>query len=247
LAIDRLQTVGGITLQTFFDRNRNGKRDRNEDIHWDKELIALNYKPIDNYESETTGDRTNIRLPPGSYRLDFDPAGLPENWQNTTDSIGVNVSAGAYTLVRVPLVPAYQLMGQAIDCQGNPIAGARVEAIPLKVGGNKLYSIANDEGRYTIERLEIGKYKITVGGLPADPDTIEFSDTSQPIRELNLNVSLPPVDNNIATPPPTPPPAFGTQGELRGNLRGDRSSFCTVASCDSHLISPDISFRFDRG
>jgi hypothetical protein len=232
LAIDRLQTVGGITLQTFFDRNRNGKRDRNEDIHWDKELIALNYKQIDNYESEITGDRTNIRLPPGSYRLDFDPAGLPENWQNTTDSMRVNVSAGAYTLVQVPLVPAYQLMGQAIDPQGNPLAGARVEAIPLKAGGNKLYSIANDEGRYTIERLEIGKYRITVGGLPANPETIEFSDTSQPIRELNLSVS------NITTPP-APSTPFGAPIDLRGT----GPSVYTIASCDSCPMPPDLSFR----
>ena len=74
---------GGIALQPFFDANANARRDPQEGYYTDNAelLFILNNEPINRTNPEVQRDRVLLRLPPGRYRLDLDPAGYPLDWR----------------------------------------------------------------------------------------------------------------------------------------------------------------------
>lgn len=183
---DYLRTQGGLLIQPFFDRNGNGKRDAGEEAYTDSpDLFILNNKPIQSFRVETQGDRLLLRLPPGTYRLDLDPVGFPPDWQASVDAEAVDVVAGSYTPVLVPLISSYTLSGVLTDAQGNPINGARVEAVSTS-SGQRLFSVTNGAGVYYLERLQQGAYTLQINGKPAQRGTITIDKTSQAFQELNL-------------------------------------------------------------
>ncbi len=190
---DRFRTQGGLLIQPFFDRNNNGKLDSGEDIYREDPelLLILNNRPIKSFRPEVQADRMLVRLPPGTYRLDLDPAGFPLDWQAMVDAYAIEVVAGSYTPVPVPLVQSYTLSGVVTDASGKAVAGARVEAIQSESG--RRFSVTNGAGVYYLERLQQGSYTLQINEEPAQPGTIITLDaSSEPFQELNLQLrSLP--------------------------------------------------------
>jgi outer membrane usher protein FimD/PapC len=127
----------------------------------DLELLALNYRPCKFYRPVVGNGQVSLRLPPGQYRLDFDPAGFPPDWRTRTTSYAVEVAAGSYTVVRVPLIAAYQVHGILRTPQGQPIAGAKVSAWN-QTGQEMAFSITNSQGEYYLEALPLGSYRLQV-------------------------------------------------------------------------------------
>ncbi|MBW4619511.1 MAG: carboxypeptidase-like regulatory domain-containing protein [Cyanosarcina radialis HA8281-LM2] len=150
-------------------------------------LIILNNRPLKLLQSDTSGDRVLVRLPPGTVRLDLDPAGFPPDWQATGEAYAVDVVAGSYTSIEVPLIPAYTIAGVVVDSKGQPIGGARIEAISTTTG-QKVFSVTNDAGVYYLERLQSGIYSLQINGKAARPDTIKLDRSARPLQELNLTL-----------------------------------------------------------
>lgn len=185
---DYFRTLGGLLIQPFFDRNYNGKHDSGEEYYTQTAdlLFILNNQPLKSSQPEVQSDRVVIRLPPGTYRLDFDPAGFPLDWQPSVDAIAVDVVAGSYTPIPVPLIPSFTLSGVVTDNSGNAVAGARVEAVGAKQAQRR-FSVTNGAGVYYLERLQPDTYTLLVNSQPAQPSTITLDESSELFRELNLH------------------------------------------------------------
>jgi hypothetical protein len=188
--VEDFRTVGKVVFQPFLDRNQNGRQDSGEDGYWDTMLIRINDRALTQYRPQVTNDRGNLNLPNGSYRIDIDPAGYPINYRSRTDALRLEVVPSGVTTVAIPLIPAYSAIGVVKDTQGDPVAGARVEATQIETK-TKVFSITNDAGFYTLEGLEQGKYILNVSDLPAKPDRLKITPTSQPTQELNITVDIP--------------------------------------------------------
>nr|WP_267871536.1 carboxypeptidase-like regulatory domain-containing protein [Nostoc sp. CHAB 5715] len=180
-----LRTQGGLLIKPFFDRNNNGKQDGGEEVYTDNAdlLLTLNNKPLKSFLPQIQGDRTLVRMSPGIYRLDLDPAGLPPDWQAAVESSAVDVIAGSYTPVMIPLIRSYTRSGVVTDAQGKAIAGARVEAIQPDQGTRR-FSVTNGAGVYYLEGLAQGKYTLQINGKSAG--SLKLEESSEPFQELNL-------------------------------------------------------------
>ncbi|MDJ1174645.1 carboxypeptidase regulatory-like domain-containing protein [Roseofilum capinflatum] len=185
--LERLRTAGGLSIQPFYDRNNNGKRDRNEEIYTDSsEFLILNNQLVEPWEIEVKGDRFLLPLPPATYCLDLEAAGFPPDFQPSVKSWAVEVVEGSFTPLMIPLQPSYTLAGVVTDSQGNPIAGARVEAFSSD-GTSASLSITNTAGVYYLEQLREGSYQLKVNGDGAiEPNTITIEPNSETLLELNL-------------------------------------------------------------
>jgi hypothetical protein len=124
-----LRTQGGLLIQSFFDINGNGKRDSNEKFYLENPelMFLLNNKQLKSFKLESQGNRLLVQLPPGRYRLDLDPSGFPPDWKVSTNALAVDVVAGSYTPVIIPLVRSYICSGVVTDMQKKPVAGATIE------------------------------------------------------------------------------------------------------------------------
>jgi hypothetical protein len=180
-----LRTQGGIMIQPFYDSNNNGKRDANEKFYTENSetMLIVNNRPVKALRPEAGNDRINIRLNPGTYRLDLDPAGYPPDWQASNDAFAVNVVAGSYTPIMVPLVRAYSRTGVLTDAQGNAMAGARVEAVEPK-SGKRRFSVTNSAGVYYLEGLQQGEYELQINGKSVGD--LKLEGASEAFQELNL-------------------------------------------------------------
>jgi hypothetical protein len=182
--LETLRTQGGIEIIPFFDRNGNGKQDPGEKSHLDLELINLNHRPLKPYRPIIKDNRISLRVAPGKYLLDFDPAGLPINWRTQATGYGVDVAAGGYTQVFVPLVPAYTIEGVVTDRSSKPIAGAKVELIPA-AGGESIFSITSRDGQFYLESLSQGSYQVQINGKVSG-SIVNLTRSSEPAQVLNL-------------------------------------------------------------
>ncbi|WP_427158457.1 carboxypeptidase regulatory-like domain-containing protein [Aliinostoc sp. HNIBRCY26] len=184
---DYLRTQGGILIQPFFDRNDNGKHDADEPIYLEKSnlLFTINNQSLESFVSNIDDDGTLVYLFPGKYRLDLDPAGFPLHWKTAVEALAVDVVAGSYTTVMLPMVRAFTRSGIVTDSRGQPIPGAKVEAIEIN-SGNRHISVTNGAGVYYLQGLPQGNYKIEVNGQPVKVETLQLEATSQPFQELNL-------------------------------------------------------------
>lgn len=184
---DYLRTQGGLLIQPFFDRNQNGQPDPGEKYYTDSTLLLVNQQSLGSLRADIQEDRIIMNLPPGIYRLDFDPAGFPFDWQVINQALAVEVVAGSYTPILIPLVQSYTISGIVTDNQGQPVSGARVEAIQPDAG-TRSFSITNDAGVYYLERLQQGTYRLQINNQPAFPQTIDLKNSSEFFQELNLNL-----------------------------------------------------------
>ncbi|RUT06031.1 hypothetical protein DSM106972_032370 [Dulcicalothrix desertica PCC 7102] len=184
---DNFRTQGGMLIQAFFDKNNNGKHDTGEAFYTENSdtLLNINNRVIKSFQPTTQSDRLLVRLNPGTYRLDLDPAGFPEDWQVKTDAYAVDVIAGSYTPILLPLTRAYTISGVVTDTQGKALSGVRVEAVSAdnKV---RLFSVTNTAGVYYLERLQQGNYKLLVNDKTVGSKVITLDENSKSFAELNI-------------------------------------------------------------
>jgi hypothetical protein len=181
------RTQGGMLIQPFLDANNNGKRDSGEKIYTEdaNALVIINNRPLKSLRADMQRDRVLVRLNPGSYRLDLDPAGFPLDWQAATDAYAVDITAGSYTPVLLPLTRAYAVSGVITNPKGEPINGARVEAVTSD-GKKRLFSVTNGAGVYYLERLQQGAYNLLINGKAVNGMNLELDSSSEGLKELNL-------------------------------------------------------------
>ena len=182
------RTQGGLLIQPFFDDNSNGKFDSGEKVYTENAdtLLSINNRLIKVLQPQIMDERIMLRLNPGTYRLDLDPAGFPENWQAVYDNYAVDVVAGSYTPVLLPLTRSYTFSGVVTDAQGNPIAGARVEAISTNNPQLRLFSVTNTAGVYYLERLRQGTYNLLVNDKSVNDVQVKLDNNSGYYTELNI-------------------------------------------------------------
>ncbi|MTJ53535.1 carboxypeptidase regulatory-like domain-containing protein [Anabaena sp. UHCC 0253] len=186
--IQRFRTEGGLLVIPFLDRNSNGKRDNNEEIYNDNsEFLIVNNEVVKPSQFEIKKDRFMMRLAPGTYRVDLEPAGFPPDFQPAISTFAVKVVEGSYTPILIPLQPSYTLAGIATNAEGNPIAGAKVEAIDPNTKSSVI-SITNSAGVFYLEQLRQGIYQLKVNGKPAEPNTITIKADDPTLKELNLKL-----------------------------------------------------------
>ncbi|QQE66946.1 hypothetical protein GFS31_36510 [Leptolyngbya sp. BL0902] len=186
---DYLRQEGGLWVQPFLDRNGNGQRDDDDPLYLDNAelLIAVNNRPLRPNQFERQANGIFLRLPPGLHRLDLDPAGFPIDGQPAQTAYAVEVTAGSYTPVPIPITRAYTVAGRVLDPAGNPVAGARVEAISAS-DGTPLLSVTNQAGIYFLGNLRTGTYQLRVNGSPAQPATVTLTEASEGLQEINLTI-----------------------------------------------------------
>ncbi|GAX34884.1 carboxypeptidase-like regulatory domain-containing protein [Nodularia sp. NIES-3585] len=182
------RTQGGLLIQPFFDKNNNGKRDAGEEFYTQdaETLVIVNNRPIKYFLPDIQSDRILLRVAPGTYRLDLDPAGFPPDWQAKIAALAVDVIPGSYTPVMIPLILSYTVSGVVTDAQVNAVAGARVEAIETKQGTRR-FSVTNGAGVYYLENLPQGNYQLKINGKFAG--NLLLDDASEPFQERNLQYS----------------------------------------------------------
>lgn len=182
----------GVIVSVFFDRNANGTQDSGETLYGENlelliKLTRVDNTPVQVAANDVVADVTQVRMAPGTYRLDLDPAGYPLNFSPARNSYVVRVSPGVYTTAEIPLEPSFSRIGVLSDPNGNPIVGARVEAV--NESGEMVFSITSGAGVYYLDGMTFGTYRLSVLGEPTTPATLTFDEESEPYAELNLTAT----------------------------------------------------------
>jgi Carboxypeptidase regulatory-like domain len=185
--VEDFRSLGKVIFQPFMDKNQNGRQDAGEESYWDPLLVRLNDRPIDRYRPQVNDNRADLNLPNGSYRLDIDPAGYPDNSRSRLEALRIDVVAGGITTIPIPLIQSYSVVGFVKDARGEPISGGRVEATNLRTKV-KAVSVTNDSGFYTLEGLDQDEYQIRVSDLVSSLDRLKIIPSSAVQQEINLIV-----------------------------------------------------------
>ncbi len=185
---DKLRNQGGLRLQPFFDTNANGVRESEEPLYLDSPelLMLVNHKAVNAYQSDVQSDGVSMVLPPGTYRLDIDPAGLPLDRNAAEMAYAMEVVAGQYTTVAVPLVLTYSVSGVVSDRAGVAVAGARVEAVSDR--GHRQISVTNGAGVYYLERLQPEAYELTVNGVLIQDSPLFLEGETEAFQEREIHL-----------------------------------------------------------
>ena len=187
--LDEMRSQGGLLIQSFIDRNNNGKRDPGETYYNEtSEFFKINNEFPPAYRLEKHNDRTLMRLVPGTYRIDLDASGFPAEYQPTDMTMAVNVQEGSYTPLLIPLQPVYGLNG-IITNNGQPANGIQIEAVNLNSKKSKL-SLTNGAGVYYLEGLSQGDYEIRIDGKVVNSKQITFTLESESLREMNFQIPM---------------------------------------------------------
>ena len=183
----RLRSDGGIWIKPFYDYNSNNILDQQDKIFTEDAnlMLVLNNKPIRRSRPEIKKDGVFVTVPPGMYRLDLDPAGFPFDWTASVSSLAVKVAPGSYTEVLIPFSLSYIVSGIVTNAEGEPINGARVEAISID-GEETIFSLTNPAGVFYLEGLKQGTYDLKINGKLAQPNKIIIDASSEPFQELNV-------------------------------------------------------------
>jgi hypothetical protein len=184
---DALRSQGGILVKPFFDQNANGKRDSGEKSYVEDLdlLMNINNRSINSLRPTAEIGGVSVRIVPGSHRIDFDPAGFPADWQTDREAVAVEVAAGAYTTVSLPLIRSYTRSGSVTEADKKPVEGAKVEAIGLD-RQLRVFSITNTQGLFTLQGLRVGKYRVEINGKPIR--SIEILPTAAGQEMLNFKL-----------------------------------------------------------
>ncbi|MEM7589941.1 MAG: carboxypeptidase-like regulatory domain-containing protein [Cyanobacteria bacterium P01_A01_bin.83] len=187
---NKLRTQGGILVRPFADLNSNGKLDRGEKIYTeDAELLLMvNHKSLESIRKDITSQGVFVRLAPGEYRLDLDPAGHPFNLNPTESAYAVWVTAGSYTKIDVPFNRSYTAIGTVTNKKGEPVAGARVRAVSKK-SDKSVLSVTNSAGVYFLEGLTQDTYSLEVGDRPVNVKPLTITPDSEPLLEIDLQTA----------------------------------------------------------
>lgn len=184
---EQLRNQGGVLIRPFFDRNNNQEQDPGEELYTENSdlLLRLNNRSIRSARPDIRADGIYVQLPPDTYRLDIDPAGFPIDWQSQATAYAVDVAAGSYTDIPIPLSLSYTLSGVATNAEGNPLGGAKVEAVATE-GENRVVSITNGGGVFFLEGLPQGTYQLLINGELAEPGEVTLDAASDAFQELNV-------------------------------------------------------------
>jgi hypothetical protein len=193
--VEDLRTRGGIIIQPFFDRNRNGSQDLGEESYWHSELITLDNKPLNPSQTNKLADRVEVRAAPGSYRIDLHSAYLPPHWRSSmvsTDgkplnSVRVNVALGGYTTISIPLLPIYTVTGIVFDSAAKPLPNVEVTAIDLANSNLRKSITSKADGSYEFVDLTPGTYQISTPGQ-LQPSTIAIVSSSPVLQKVDLKL-----------------------------------------------------------
>ncbi len=185
--IDILRSQGGILVKPFFDNNANSKRDSGEKSYVEDLdlLMNINNRSINSLRPTAEIGGVSVRIAPGSHRIDFDPAGFPNDWQTDREAVAVDVAAGAYTTVSLPLIRSYIRSGSVIEAENKPVEGAKIEAIGID-RQLRVFSITNAQGLFTLQGLRVGKYRVEINGKPIR--SIEILPTAAGQETLNFQL-----------------------------------------------------------
>jgi hypothetical protein len=186
--LNEMRAQGGLMVQAFIDRNANGKRDSDEELYTEStDYLKINYEFLPAYRMEQHSDRVLVRLVPGQYRIDLDPAGFPMEFQPTDTTLAVNVREGSYTPVIIPLQPVYTLSGVITKPNGQPASGVRIEAIN-QASQKSQFTLTNGAGVYYLETLRRGQYQIRINGKPLANQVVQITEKSEPLQEMNFKM-----------------------------------------------------------
>ncbi|MGA1368864.1 MAG: carboxypeptidase-like regulatory domain-containing protein [Blastocatellia bacterium] len=114
------------------------------------------------------------------------------------------------------------LAGRVIDQAGNPVPRARVRAVNLETG-NQRATLTNQEGRYQIAFLPMGRYVLEAGkdGFAVvqptrEPIKIQLNKTFETVPDIVLQpvATLPTSPPTPPVVPPVVPPGGGTGGPV---------------------------------
>jgi hypothetical protein len=185
---DELRNQGGLRLQPFFDTNTNGVKESDEPLYLDSPelLMRINHSAVNSHQSNAQSDGISMILPPDTYRLDIDPAGLPLDRNAAEMSYAVEVVAGQYTTVAVPLVLTYSVSGVVTDRMGVAVSGARVEAVSDR--GHRQISITNGAGVYYLERLQPEAYELKVNGVLTQDSLLRLEGETEAFQEREIHL-----------------------------------------------------------
>jgi hypothetical protein len=187
--LDEMRSQGGLMVQAFMDKNANGKRDQGEELYSEStDYLKVNHDFLESHRMEKHQDRVLVRLLPGQYRVDLDPAGFPMEFQPTATALAVNVTEGGYTPVLIPLQPVYALSGVITKPNGQPANGVRIEAID-KTSQKSQFTLTNTAGVYYLESLRRGQYEIRVDGQPIANQAVQLTEQSEPMQEINFTMT----------------------------------------------------------
>lgn len=184
-----IRTEGTMLVQPFLDMNANGLRDPSEPTHLEDLdlLLRLNYQKTNQFNSEVTAQGMRVRVEPGTYRLDLDPAGYLLDWHPAKTAYAVEVVAGGQTRVAVPFVRAYTVSGTVRDPSDEPIAGAVIKATSA-IDDSTVVSVTNRAGVFFLEGLAQGTHQLSVNGDLALPQRLSLDEQSPPFQQLDLSV-----------------------------------------------------------
>ncbi len=183
-----LRTQGGLILQPFLDADADGVRDISEPLYLEDSelLLQINHRALSTYQLAAQADGLMMTLPPDTYRLDIDPAGLPLDRTIASLAYAVEVVAGQYTAVPLPLLLSYSVSGVVVDASGAVVAGARVEAMSEQ--GDRKVSVTNGAGVYYLERLRPEVYKLEVNGVVLEHVPLILEGESEPFQEREIQL-----------------------------------------------------------
>ena len=184
----RLRTQGGLLVQPFLDNNGNGLRDEEEPLYLESPelLFQVNHESISRYRAEVQSDGILLVVPPDTYRLDIDPAGLPIDRMATSSAYAVEVDAGQSTQIALPLSISHTVSGVVINQDGLAVPGARVEAVGIS--GHRQISITNGAGVYYLERLMPESYDLIVDGVVIENSPLVLEGTNEPFHEREIHL-----------------------------------------------------------
>ncbi len=185
MRVEDLRTRGGISIQAFLDRNRNGKQDPGEESYWHPELILLDKQPLKPSRLTKLPHRVELKAAPGSYRIDLNSSRIPPHWRSEIDSLRVNVALGSYTNVTIPFTPIYTVKGIVSDATGKPLPNTQVIAVQISGTEERRVVTTKADGSYAIEDLAPGSYQISLPGQ-TNPPIIAIVSTSPVVQQLNL-------------------------------------------------------------
>lgn len=110
----------------------------------------------DNYVVETDGNgHFLVQITPGKYQATASRAGYLSR-----PAAPLTLEAGQHAAVELKLLPAGVISGRIVNMNGEPVAGARVEA--MQESQSRGGATSDDRGEYRIFALAPGRYRLRV-------------------------------------------------------------------------------------
>ena len=124
-------------------------------------------------------------LPPGSYRVGFNPpedgpnsdlaVEFFENRASLNDADRISVSSGEGTTIDADLEVGGRVTGKVTKPNGEPLAGALIFAYPGEYGDATNLAVAQPDGTYTLKGLSVGAQRLQFYGPMEVPSPYDES------------------------------------------------------------------------